>query len=163
MSVNLVKQRFPQLLTALDRAPMAGLLCAGAILFGVALAWSRSAAMSGNGKMSPESAAPARAADSGAKFQDDIRPGIREGGEIVSQIGYFQPAGSRLTFVSADSKSRFVALENQNLERVAQAVAQNGQLQWIISGTLSQYRGENFILLSRVELEPAHGLSEAQH
>ena len=44
MSVNLVKQWFPQFLTALDRAPMAGLLCAAALLFGVTLAWTRSAA-----------------------------------------------------------------------------------------------------------------------
>ena len=44
MAVNQVKQWFPQLLSALDRAPMAGLLCAAAILFGVTLAWTRSAA-----------------------------------------------------------------------------------------------------------------------
>ena len=163
MSVNLVKQRFPQLLTALDRAPMAGLLCAVAILFGVASAWSRSAATSSSGKTSPEDTVPVKAADHGAKLQDDLRPGVREGGEIVSQIGYFQPAGNRLAFVSADDKSHFVALENQNLERVSQAIAENGQLQWIVSGTISQYRGEDFIFLSRAELKAAHRQPDAQH
>jgi hypothetical protein len=163
MSVNLVKQRFPQLLTALDRAPMAGLLCAAAILFGVALAWSRSAAMSSSGKTSLESASPAKAADSGVRLQDDIRPGVIEGGRIVDQIGYFQAAGSRLTFVSADNRAHFVALENQNLERVSQAIAESGQSQWLVSGTISHYRGEDFILLSQAELKAGRRLPDAQH
>ena len=41
MSINLVKQWFPQLPTALERAPMAGLLCAAALLLGVILALTR--------------------------------------------------------------------------------------------------------------------------
>jgi hypothetical protein len=41
MSINLVKQWFPQLPSALERAPMAGLLCAAALLLGVVLALAR--------------------------------------------------------------------------------------------------------------------------
>jgi hypothetical protein len=163
MSVNLVKQRFPQFLTALDRAPMAGLLCAGAILFGVALAWSRSAAISTGVKPSQDSTTPVGTAEGSATLQDNAKPGVREGGELVGQIGYFQTAGNRLAFVSADNKGHYVALENQNLERVSQAIAENSQAQWIVSGTISQYRGENYILLSRAELKPARSLTDAQH
>lgn len=81
MSVNLVKQWFPQLLTALDRAPMAGLICAAAILFGVALAWSRSAAMPDSGKTTLETGMMGKAYDSGNTFQgNDKSIGLREGG-----------------------------------------------------------------------------------
>lgn len=45
MSINLVKQWFPQLPTALERVPMAGLLCAAALLLGVVLALTRPVAV----------------------------------------------------------------------------------------------------------------------
>ncbi len=53
--------------------------------------------------------------------------GLREGGEIVNQTGYFHATGNRLAFVSADNKRNFIALENRNLERVAQAIAENAK------------------------------------
>jgi hypothetical protein len=155
MSVNLVKQWFPQLLTALDRAPMAGLICAAAILFGVTLAWTRSAAMPNTTKTALESSVLSRANDSGDKLQgNDKKLDLREGGEITNQAGYFHASGNRLAFESADNKRSFIALENRNLERVAQAVAENAkQLEWIVSGTISEYRGENFLLVNRAELK----------
>ena len=37
---------------------------------------------------------------------------------------------------------------------MAQAVAENAkQLEWIVSGTISEYRGENFLLVNRAELK----------
>jgi len=163
MSVNLVKQWFPQLLTALDRAPMAGLICAAAILFGVTLAWTRSAAMSNTGKTALENGMLGNVYDSGEKLQGyDKKVGLREGGEIVNQVGYFHATGNRLTFESADNKRGFIALENRNLERVAQAVAENAeQLEWIVSGTVSEYRGENFLLVNRAELKSRIHSSDA--
>ncbi|MGA2796107.1 MAG: hypothetical protein ABSE63_00875 [Thermoguttaceae bacterium] len=156
MSVNLVKQWFPQLLTALDRAPMAGLICAAAILFGVTLAWTRSAAMPNTAKTTMlETSLLSQAYDSGEKLQgNDKKVGLREGGEIVDQAGCFRATGNRLTFVSADNKHSFIALENHNLEQVARAIAENAkQLEWIVSGTISEYRGENFLLVNRAELK----------
>ena len=155
MSVNLVKQWFPQLLTALDRAPMAGLICAAAILFGVTLAWTRSAAMPNTAKTALETARLTQTYDSGEKIPgNDKKVGLREGGEIVNQAGYFHATGNRLAFESADKKRTFIALENRNLERVAQAIAENAkQLEWIVSGTISEYRGENFLLVNRAELK----------
>ncbi len=165
MSVNLVKQWFPQLLTALDRAPMAGLLCAAAILFGVTLAWTRSAAMSNTGKTILETGVPGYAYDTADKFQDNNKmPGLREGGKIDNQAGYFQASGNRLAFVSADDKRTFIALENRNLERVDQAIAENDKrLEWIVSGTISEYRGENFLFVNRAELKsPIRSSAAAQ-
>jgi hypothetical protein len=115
MSVNLVKQWFPQLLTALDRAPMAGLICAAAILFGVTLAWTRSAAMPNSGKSVLETNALRSAYDLREKSQNnDKKISVREGGDITNQAGYFRIVGNRLSFVSADNKQSFVALENRN-------------------------------------------------
>ncbi|MGA2059145.1 MAG: hypothetical protein ABSG67_01590 [Thermoguttaceae bacterium] len=163
MSVNLVKQWFPQLLTALDRAPMAGLICAAAILFGVTLAWTRSAAMPNTANTALETSVLSQTYDSGEKLQgNDKKVGLREGGEIVNQAGYFHATGNRLAFESADNKRSFIALENRNLERVAQAIAENAKrLEWIVSGTISEYRGENFLLVNRVELKSRIRSSDA--
>jgi hypothetical protein len=165
MSVNLVKQWFPQLLTALDRAPMAGLLCAVALLFGVTLAWTRSAAAPNNNTSALKAGVLSQAHDSGEKSLDkDMKLAHREGGEIINQSGYFHNTGDRLAFVSADNESRFITLENRNLERIARTIADNaGQLEWIVSGTISEYRGANFLLVNRAELKsPSHSPVTAQ-
>jgi hypothetical protein len=163
MSVNLVKQWFPQLLTALDRAPMAGLVCAAAILFGVTLAWTRSAAMPNTVKPALEKSVLSPAYNSGEQLQGNGKTvSLREGGEIVNQAGYFRATGNRLAFESADNKRSFIALENHNLERVAQTVAENAKrLEWIVSGTISEYRGENFLLVNRAELKSRIRSSDA--
>jgi hypothetical protein len=106
-----------------------------------------------------------RTYDSGEKLQgNDKKVGLREGGKIVNQAGYFRASGNRLTFESADYKRSFIALENHNLEQVAQAVAENAkQLEWIVSGTISEYRGENFLLVNRAELKsPIRSSNAAQ-
>ena len=156
MSVNLVKQWFPQFLTALDRAPMAGLLCAAALLFGVTLAWTRSAAAPNRTSAELDSGVLSRTNDPEDKsIGNDQTNRLREGGEIINQAGYFRTAGNRVAFVSADNKNQFITLENHNMERIAQAIADNSnQSQWIVSGMISEYRGANFLLVSRAELKP---------
>jgi hypothetical protein len=165
MAVNQVKQWFPQLLSALDRAPMAGLLCAAALLFGVTLAWTRSAAAPNSARTALEAGVLSQAYDSGEKsLGNDNTRRLREGGEIINQAGYFLTSGGRLAFESADSKTRLIALENHNLEQVAQTITDDAsQLEWIVSGTISEYRGANFLLLSRAELKSRiHTFNTAQ-
>lgn len=78
---------------------------------------------------------------------------LREGTEIVDQLGYFRLTGDRVTFFSDDGKYRFVALENLNLERIARVITDNPeQLQWGISGTMTECRGANFIFVRRAAL-----------
>jgi len=85
---------------------------------------------------------------------DPTRHQIREGTEVVDRLGYFRATGDRMTFFSEDGKDRYVALENLSLERIAQAVADNPtQLQWSITGTVTEYRGSNFILIRRAILK----------
>jgi hypothetical protein len=155
MAVNQVKQWFPQLLTALDRAPMAGLLCAAALLFGVTMAWTRTAAAPSNSMTAYESGGFSKTYDSVDKsLGNDDKSRLREGGEIIDQAGYFRTSGGRLTFESVDKKTRLIALENRNLEKVIQSGADDGnQVEWVVSGTISEYCGANFLLLSRAELK----------
>ena len=62
-------------------------------------------------------------------------------------------SGGRVLFFTADGKRRFVGLENLNLERVARTIAESPQtLQWSVTGTITEYRGANFLLVRRAIL-----------
>jgi len=75
---------------------------------------------------------------------------LREGTELVDQPGRFEPAGERLIFVLAPAGGRLVALENLNLERISRSVAGSpGPLDWLVSGTVTEYRGTRFLLIQR--------------
>jgi hypothetical protein len=155
MSVNQVKQRLPQILSALDRAPMAGLLCAAALLFGVTLAWTRSAALPNYSATGFSKDAVNRGYGSAENnLGNDKTDRLHEGGAIINQAGSFRRAGDRVTFVSADNKQRLIVLENHALEQVAQTNAESpAQLEWIVSGTISEFRGGIFLLVSQANLK----------
>ncbi len=164
MSVNLVKQWFPQLLTALDRAPMAGLICAAAILFGVTLAWTRSAAMPNTGKtaLGNEHVEPMPTIP-GKNYRAMIRKSaFARGVKSSTKLVIFMQPAIAWPLCRPIINAAFIALENRNLERVAQAIAENAkQLEWIVSGTISEYRGENFLLVNRAELKSRIRSSDA--
>jgi len=81
--------------------------------------------------------------------------GIREGTELVDQMGRFKMTGDRVTFVTSDGKMSFVGLENLNLERIARAIADNAEpLEWKVSGTVTEYGGANFLLVERAIIRP---------
>ena len=148
-----LKQWFPHLPTALDRAPMAGLMCAAALLLGVALAGARSSISNENGAVSSvETAAHSTVKTTGENPEKTTR--LREGAELVEQAGQFRMIGARVAFITADSQHRFVGLENLTLERVAEKIADNpAQMQWIVSGNVTEYHGENYLLLTRAQLK----------
>lgn len=100
-----------------------------------------------------ESGQPATAETTDESMQSELDGRLREGTEIVDQLGYFRLTGDRLTFFSDDGKYRFVALENLNLERIARVITDNPeQLQWGITGTMTEYRGANLIFVQRAAL-----------
>ena len=79
---------------------------------------------------------------------------IREGTELVDQIGTFTAQGDRLIFVMAAGRHRLIGLENLNLERIGRALTGNpNSVTWIVSGTVSEYRGSNYILVRRAMLK----------
>ncbi len=86
--------------------------------------------------------------------QDGFRS--REGTEIVNQDGFFRQADDRIVFSPSGDNRQFIALENLNLERIAQVVADNPQqvkpLQWSVTGTVTEYRGANYLFVRRANL-----------
>lgn len=59
-------------------------------------------------------------------------------------------AGDRVVFFTEDGQGGYVALENLNLERIAQAIAENPEkLQWSVTGTMTEYRGANYLFVRR--------------
>jgi hypothetical protein len=140
-----LKQWFPHLPSALDRAPMAGLMCAGALLLGVVLAGARSSNSNELGTPSATSVKPGtQDSDSEVRFH--------EGDELVDQAGRFSPRGDRMLFLTADGKIRLITLENATLDRIAIDLDGNsGPRQWIVSGKVTEYRGSNYLLLTRAQ------------
>lgn len=85
---------------------------------------------------------------------------VREGTKLTNQAGFFRLTGDRLTFYTPDGQ-RFGGLENLGLERVAKMVAESPDpLEWSVCGTVTEYQGANFLLVSRVELKSRQGRSE---
>jgi len=144
-----LKQWFPHLPAALDRAPMAGLMCAGALLLGVALAGARSS----NPNDSGTAAADAAVQPGGEK--PGVAPRFLDADELVEQSGTFGISGDRLTFVTANGGHRFIALENLPLEGVAYALHNHSaSLEWVVSGKVTEFRGSHYLLLTRAHCKP---------
>ena len=79
---------------------------------------------------------------------------LRERTTISERLGSFQIKENRVTFATTDGKYRFGALENLNLERVVRTIRDNPEkLVWSMSGTITEYHGSNYVLISRVVLK----------
>jgi hypothetical protein len=75
---------------------------------------------------------------------------LREGANIHDRIGRFEFTGDRITFYPDDSGEPLRALENLSLERIARVLEETrGQREWSVSGTVTEYQGSNFILITR--------------
>jgi hypothetical protein len=78
---------------------------------------------------------------------------VREGEVLTDMVGFFKMTGERATFYSIDKRHRLMALENLNLQRVAEVISvEPEQLQWTVSGTVTEYQGSNYLLLRRVSV-----------
>ena len=59
-----------------------------------------------------------------------------------------------MTFFSSDGQGRFVGLENLNLERIARAITDSlSRQEWVVSGTVTEYQGVNFLWIKRAVLK----------
>jgi hypothetical protein len=78
----------------------------------------------------------------------------REGSKLLDIAGQFKVSGDRVAFHAADGKSRFACLENLNSERVARIVAESpDSLDWTIQGTITEFRNENYLLLTQAVIK----------
>lgn len=99
---------------------------------------------------SPQAPAPGTPSPPSVRTGETPQPRAREGTDLVDQPGSFQIVGERVVFVTEKNSQRFVALENLNLERIARTLASHPYpLQWRVSGKITEFRGNNFILVER--------------
>jgi hypothetical protein len=78
----------------------------------------------------------------------------REGSRLIDKLGYFKLAGDRATFISTDGKLKFDGLENLAIERIARTIGDSpDQLEWSISGMITECRGANYLLVTQAVLK----------
>ncbi len=99
-------------------------------------------------KSSPGAEAIAGGASAAADAEEgELR---REGTQLRDERGHFELNGTRVIFASADKKTRFVGLENLNLQRISQIMGSDfDQVEWIVSGLVTEYQGANYLLVTR--------------
>jgi hypothetical protein len=106
-------------------------------------------------------------AKAGRRATDAPAPGVganrepqrfREGHKLVDEVGYFTLSGDRATFYTVEGGLRLGGLENLNLERVVQRIDDSSvasspnQLRWQVNGIVTEYRGSNYLLVTRAIL-----------
>ncbi len=79
---------------------------------------------------------------------------IREGSRLVDQIGEFQKSGDQINFFAKEGNGAVRVLENLALERVARVLDDNPTMRvWSVTGTITEFRGENYLLVTRAVLK----------
>lgn len=80
---------------------------------------------------------------------------LREGGRIESRKMRAKPAGEDIVWEDEENHQTFISLENLALERVWQTVNADGNERlWTVTGTVTEYRGRNYILVERATRAP---------
>jgi hypothetical protein len=78
---------------------------------------------------------------------------VREGTKWQNERGTFTLVGDRVTFTKQGQN--YIVLENLNLERVVKTIEENrtvtdaDTLEWTVDGTVTEFRGANFVLITR--------------
>ena len=123
-----------------------------------------SAANPAGGAHSARAGAPPTPAAPGTKATERLR----ENTKLVDVVGTFQSIGGEsITFTpsgQAGNKDSFRVLENLALQRVGQVLEteNKGARQWTVSGTITEYKGANYLLLTKTVVHPQEGDSAAE-
>jgi len=89
------------------------------------------------------------------------RSRYREGTKLVDRRGRFEFRGDRVIFLATSPDAHFVVLENLSLERVTRVLEESGsQLEWSVSGTISEFRTTNYLQITRVLVKSLPAKSE---
>lgn len=92
-----------------------------------------------------------------AKAESTAREGsrLREGLELKDEVGEFRDAGGRIAFYPANRKVTLTVLESLALERVYSELEQRlERRRWSVSGTVTEYRGGNYLQITRAVMKP---------
>ncbi len=87
---------------------------------------------------------------------------LREGVVLDEQLGTFKTAGDRILFQLAGQGDELKVLENLALERIWKMLNDTRGRQWSVSGTVTEYRGGNYLLIDRVVLRSQSRLPVAE-
>jgi hypothetical protein len=89
---------------------------------------------------------------------------LREGTRLFDVAGTFVSIGTdSVTFSPAGSKDSYRVLENLNLQRISQQLDENrGTRQWVVSGLITEYRGANYLLVTKAVVQVQDGDSATQ-
>lgn len=82
---------------------------------------------------------------------------LREGTRLKDVVGRFRQSGDSLLFIDGENRE-LGGLPNLNLERVArmlQSVEEPESVTWSISGTVTEYSGQNHLLITRAVFRSA--------
>jgi len=96
--------------------------------------------------------APAAAVPGPTKPADRLREGTR----LTDELGVFQSSGDRVAFLPGGvNKDSYRVLENLALQRVGVALDEGrGQGQWLVSGIITEFRGANYLLITKAVIPP---------
>jgi hypothetical protein len=101
-----------------------------------------------------DSPAKTPTAQAGEKAADKLREGTR----LSDELGSFSRVGERVSFAPGGNREALRCLENLQLERVARAIEESqGQRQWVVSGTITEFRGANYLLITKAVIRLQEG------
>jgi hypothetical protein len=88
-------------------------------------------------------------------------PRLREGAKFHDRVGRFQVQGERVNFLPDDKSPESIrVLENLALERVSNGLIDpRSPNRWIVSGTVTEYRGNNYLLITRAVMREGNAKS----
>jgi hypothetical protein len=96
-----------------------------------------------------------RAAETGPEERREFR--LREGSRLNNVVGRFRSTGDSLTFIDAENRE-IGGLPNLNLERISrmlQGADEPESITWSVSGTVTEFSGKNYLLISRAVFRAA--------
>ncbi len=126
-----------------------GILVAVAVsLIGWSAAWSQSPPPApARLPVNPGAVSPDNGTNKTAKDR------LREGTDMKEERGCFRFVDERVVFFPSGGDARYIGLENLNLERIVSEITNNPtQLEWTVVGTITEYRGANYLLVRRAVL-----------
>jgi hypothetical protein len=130
-----------------------------AFMLVLSLAWSL------RGEAPPPSKGPAvrLPQSAGGQKSDDGGKRLREGTKLIDVTGTFQATGAdSVSFLASGNKESYRVLQNLALQRVSYSLEENRALrQWIISGTITKYRGANYLLITKAVIQLPEGEAAA--
>jgi hypothetical protein len=86
----------------------------------------------------------------------------REGSLLTDETGSFEFVGDRVIFVSASGRESLRVLENLALERIVRELGDaRDQRNWTVNGVLTEFKGANYLLVTKAMLAIPAGAAPA--